>query len=46
MMDKMATAALDVARHREAHQRVDKAVDWFYLAVQLTSRRHPDLRVW
>ena len=46
MMDKMATAG-SLTSHviREAHQQVDKAVDVFYLAVQLSQpTANPDLR--
>ena len=46
MMDKMATAG-SLTSHviREAHQRVDKAVDVFYLAVQINQpTANPDLR--
>lgn len=46
MMDRMATAgSLTSAVIREAHQRVDKAVDVFYLAVQISQpASNPDLR--
>jgi tRNA A-37 threonylcarbamoyl transferase component Bud32 len=45
MMDRMATAgSLTSAVIREAHQRVDKAVDVFYLAVQISQpTANPDL---
>jgi tRNA A-37 threonylcarbamoyl transferase component Bud32 len=46
MMDRMATAgSLTSAVIREAHQRVDKAVDVFYLAVQISQpTSNPDLQ--
>jgi tRNA A-37 threonylcarbamoyl transferase component Bud32 len=46
MMDKMATAgSLTSQVIREAHQQVDKAVDVFYLAVQISQpTANPDLR--
>lgn len=46
MMDKMATAG-SLTSHviREAHQKVDKSVDVFYLAVQINQPTvNPDLR--
>jgi hypothetical protein len=46
MLDRMSTAG-SVTSHviRDAHQRVDKAVDLFYMAVQINSpNTNPDLR--
>jgi hypothetical protein len=46
MMDKMATAgSLTSSVIRDAHQRADKAVDVFYLAVQINQpTANPDLK--